>query len=75
MMTYRKALKHIRKYAPEVEETFKTICRNRYCNPVRKWSIYDIAKREKLSTETAKRRYNRHLKRLYEIFGVSQVGY
>lgn len=75
MMTYRKALKHIRKYAPEVEETFKTICRNRYCNPVRKWSIYDIAKREKLSAETAKRRYNRHLKRLYEIFGVSQVGY
>ena len=75
MMTYRKALKHIRKYAPEVEETFKTICRNRYCNPVRKWSIYDIAKREKLSTETAKRRYNRHLKRLNEIFGVSQVGY
>lgn len=47
MMTYRKALKHIRKHAPEVEETFKTICRNRHCNPVRKWSIYDIAKRKK----------------------------
>jgi hypothetical protein len=75
MMTYRKALKHIRKYAPEVEETFKTICRNRYCNPVRKWSIHDIAKRKKLSVEIAKRRYNRHLKRLYEIFGVSPIGY
>ena len=75
MMTYRKALKHIREHAPEVEETFKTICRNRYCNPVRKWSIYDIAKREKILVESAKRRYNRHLKRLYEIFGVSQVGY
>ena len=75
MMTYRKALKHIRKYAPEVEETFKIICRNRYCNPVRKWSIYDIAKREKLSAESAKRRYNRHLKRLNEIFGVPPIGY
>ena len=75
MMTYRKALKHIREHAPEVEETFKTICRNRYSNPVRKWSIHDIAKREKLSAESAKRRYNRHLKRLYEIFGVSQIGY
>ena len=75
MMTYREALKHIRKYAPEVEETFKTICRNCHCSPVRKWSIYDISKREKLSDESAKRRYNRHLKRLNEIFGVSQIGY
>lgn len=75
MMTYRKALKHIRKHAPEVEETFKTICRNRYSNPVRDWSIYDIAKREKLSAESAKRRYNRHLKRLNEIFGVPPIGY
>ena len=75
MMTYREALKHIRKHAPEVEETFKTICRNRHCNPVRKWSIYDISKREKLSVESAKRRYNRHLKRLNEIFGVPPIGY
>ena len=75
MMTYRKALKHIRKHAPEVEETFKTICRNRYCNPVRKWSIYDIAKRKKISPESAERQYYRHFKRLQEVFGVSQVGY
>lgn len=75
MMTYRKALKHIREHAPEVEETFKTICRNRYSNPVRKWSINDIAKREKISLQSAERQYYRHLKRLYEIFGVPPIGY
>ena len=73
-MTFRMALKHIRKTAPEAEETFRIICRNRYCRPVRDWSIYDLAKHEKLSRESAKRRYNRHLARLHEIFGVSQVG-
>ena len=75
MMTYRKALKHIREHAPEVEETFKTIYRNRYSNPVRKWSIHDIAKRKKISLQSAERQYYRHFKRLLEIFGVSQVGY
>jgi hypothetical protein len=75
MMTHREALKHIRKHAPEVEETFKTICRNRYCNPVRDWAIFDIAKRENLAPESAKRRYNRHFKRLHEIFGVPPMGY
>jgi hypothetical protein len=75
MMTFREALKHIRKHAPEVEETFKTICRNRHCNPVRDWAIFDIAKRENLSPESAKRRYNRHFKRLHEIFGVPPMGY
>jgi ribosomal protein L44E len=75
MMTYRKALKHIREHAPEVEETFKTICRNRYCNPVRKWSIHDIAKRKKISLQSAERQYYRHFKRLHEIFGVSQISY
>ena len=73
-MTFRMALKHIRKVAPEAEETFRIICRNRYCHPVRKWSIYDLAKHEKLSPESAKRRYNRHLARLYEVFGVPMVG-
>ena len=67
-MTFRMALKHIRKAAPEVEETFRIICRNRYCHPVRKWSIYDLAKHEKLSRESAERRYYRHLARLQEIF-------
>ena len=46
----RAARAHAREDVPdlaEVEETFKTICRNRYCNPVRKWSIHDIAKRKK----------------------------
>ena len=73
-MTYRMALKHIRKFAPEIEKTFRAICRNRHCNPVRYWSIYDIAKAEKLSYGSAERRYYRHLARLHEVFGVSQVG-
>ena len=73
-MTFRMALKHIRRNAPELEDTFRTICRNRYCNPVRHWSIYDIAKHEKLSFESAKRRYYRHLTRLHEVFGVPAAG-
>ena len=73
-MTFRMALKHIRWHAPETENTFRTICRNRLCNPVRQWSIHDLAKHEKLSLESAERRYYRHLARLHRIFGVSQVG-
>ena len=73
-MTFRMALKHIRRNAPETERTFRTICRNRYCNGVRRWSIYDIAKHENLSWESAERRYYRHLARIHAIFGVSQVG-
>ena len=73
-MTYRMALKHIRRCAPEIEKTFRAICRNRHCNPVRYWSIYDIAKAEKHSYESVKRRYNRHLARLHEIFGVPPIG-
>ena len=73
-MTFRMALKRIRKTAPEVEETFRIICRNRYCRPVRDWAIYDLAKHEKLPRESAKRRYNRHLTRLHEVFGVPVVG-
>ena len=73
-MTFRMALKHIRRHAPETEDTFKIICRNRRCNPIRQWAIYDLAKHEKLSRESAKRRYNRHLTRLHEVFGVPQVG-
>ena len=67
-MTIRMALKIIRENAPEVENTFQTIRRNRHCHPVRDWSIYDIAEAENLSFESAKRKYNRHLARLQEIF-------
>jgi len=73
-MTFRMALKHIRRCASETENTFRTICRNRHCNPVRDWSIYDLQKHENLSFESAKRRYNRHLARLHEIFGVPAIG-
>ena len=73
-MTFRMALKFIRRNAPETEKTFRIICRNRYCHPVRDWAIYDLAKHEKLSFESAERRYYRHLARLHEVFGVSQVG-
>ena len=73
-MTFRMALKHIRKTAPETEETFRIICRNRYCHPVRHWSIHDLAKHENLSFKSAERRYYRHLARLHEVFGVPVVG-
>ena len=73
-MTFRMALKQIRRLAPETEDTFRKICRNRHCHPVRQWSIHDLAKHEKLSLESAERRYYRHLTRLHHIFGVSQVG-
>lgn len=74
-MTYRMALKHIRKNAPEIEKTFRVICRNRGCRPIRDWAIYDIARDEKISFESAKRRYNRHLARLHVIFGVPATDY
>ena len=73
-MTIRMALKHIRELAPETEKTFQPIRQNRYCHPVRDWAIYDIQKAENLSRESAERRYYRHLARLHEVFGVSQVG-
>ena len=73
-MTFRMALKFIRRHAPETEKTFRIICRNRHCHPVRHWSIFDLAKHEKLSFESAKRRYNRHLARLHEIFRVPAGG-
>ena len=69
-MTFRMALKFIRRNAPETEKTFRIICRNRYCHPVRDWAIYDLAKHEKLSFESAERCYYRHLARLHEIFRV-----
>jgi hypothetical protein len=69
-MTMEMALEHIQSLAPKTEKTFLTICQNRYCHPVRDWAIYDIENAEKLSYESAKRLYNRHLKRLKEIFGV-----
>lgn len=74
-MTFRMALKHIRKTAPHAENTFKTICANRRCHPVRHWAIWDISKHEKISWESAERLYYRHLVRLHEVFGVSQVGH
>ena len=75
-MTYREALKLIRKdkKAKHVEETFRIICRNRYCHPVRDWSIFDIEKARNLSYDSAKRRYNRHLDVLHKFFGVPPVG-
>ena len=73
-MTIRMALKTIRERAPETEKTFQAIRRNRYCHPVRDWAIYDLAKHEKLSRESAERRYYRHLARLHEVFGVSRAG-
>ena len=41
-MTFRMALKFIRRNAPETEQTFRAICRNRYCRPVRDWAIFDL---------------------------------
>ena len=74
-MTFRMALKHIRRHAPELENTFRTICRNRYCHPVRDWVLHDLQRHEKISFECAKRRYNRHLTRLHEVFGVPVADY
>ena len=73
-MTFRMALKHIRRNAPETEETFRIICRNRYCHPVREWAICDISKHEKISFESSERRYYRHFVRLHEVFGVPVTG-
>ena len=73
-MTFRMALKFIRNHAPETEDTFRHICRNRYCHPVRYWAIYDLAKHEKISFESSERRYYKHFAHLHEVFGVSQVG-
>lgn len=74
-MTVRTALKIIRSEAPETENTFQIIRRNRDCRPVRDWSIDDLAKAENQSLESAKRLYNRHLKRLSAIFRVPPTGY
>ena len=73
-MTLGMGLKPIRALAPATEKTFQPIRQNRYCHPVRDWAIYDIQKAENLSRESAERRYYRHLARLHEGFGVSQVG-
>ena len=73
-MTFRMALKHIRRVAPEVENTFRHICRNRFCHPVRDWAIFDLARSKKLPYDSVKRRYNRHLARLHEIFRVPVSG-
>lgn len=67
-MTMDEAIAIIREQAPETEKTFLAICENRECHPVRDWAIYDIAKAEGISICAAKHRYNRHLKRLQEIF-------
>ena len=67
-MTFSMAIERIREEAPETEETFRIICRNRYCHPVRDWAIYDMAEEREQPYESMKRRYNRHLKRLHEIF-------
>jgi len=77
-MTYRKALKIIRANTREgdwLEETFKTICRNRYCHPVKEWAIYDISKAKNQDENVVRNMYNRHLKRLEEIFRAQLEGY
>ena len=68
-MTIRMALKRIRRLAPETEKTFLAIRQNRYCHPVRDWAIYDLEKAEKNSLKCIRQRYDRHLRRLEEIFG------
>ena len=73
-MPFRAAIIHIRRNAPEVEATFRAICRNRYCHPVRDWAIYDLAEAGGQSLDCVRRRYYRHLARLHEIFGVSPSG-
>ena len=55
-MTFRMALKFIRRNAPETEQTFRAICRNRYCRPVRDWAIFDLARSKKLPYDSVKRR-------------------
>ena len=67
-MTMNQAIRRIRRYAPETEATFRAICRNRYCRPVRKWAIYDLSKLWKIPYEQARRRYLRHFKRLETLF-------
>ena len=57
-----------RRKRTSLQRTFLTILENRYCHPVRYWSIYDLAKADNLPFDSAKRRYNRHLARLQEIF-------
>lgn len=72
-MTYRKALKIIRRNTRKGDgliDTFKIICQNRYCHPVSDWAKYDLAKLKSLSPESARRLYDRHLARLHEIFRV-----
>ena len=67
-MTMNQAIRSIRKHAPETEATFRAICRNRYSRPVRKWAIYDLSKLHKITIHNAKRRYMRHLERLFSVF-------
>ena len=67
-MTMNQAIRRIRRHAPETEATFRAICRNRYCRPVRKWAIYDLSKLHKLTYESAERRYKRHFRRLQTLF-------
>ena len=51
-----------------LQRTFLTILENRYCHPVRYWSIYDLAKADNLPFDSAERKYYRHLARLQDIF-------
>jgi hypothetical protein len=44
------------------------------CHPVRDWAIFDLARSKKLPYGSAKRRHNRHLARLQEIFRVPADG-
>ena len=66
----RKAARRHRRTS--LQRTFLTILENRYCHPVRDWSIYDIAKAENLPLDSARRKYDRHLERLEAIFVSAQ---
>ena len=71
-MTYLQAIIHfIRRHSRKGDglvETFKVVCENRRSAPVRQWAIYDLANKYGLSQASAARLYDRHLKRLEELF-------
>ena len=70
-MTYLAAIHFIRRHSRKGDglvETFKVVCKNRRSTPVRQWAIYDLANKYGLSQASAARLYDRHLKRLEELF-------
>ena len=62
------AITIVKAFAPETESTFKMLTANRYCNGTRYWTIVDIQNERNCGFSTAKRTYNRHLKKIQNIF-------